>query len=105
MEENEYCKTVPTILTSMYVLERGELKKLKINREYDLLNRSINYMNHCDNYKCSSYCPVITIIKVLYNLINHKHIKDADIVTDNFKRYAKLKIAKCRMDYEKSTNI
>ena len=36
---------------------------------------------------------------MLYNLINHKHVKDADIVTENSKRYAKLKIAKCRMDY------
>ena len=38
MEEDGYCKTVPTMLSSMDVLESGELKKLKINREYDLLN-------------------------------------------------------------------
>ena len=34
MEEDGYCKTVPTMLTSMDFLESGELKKLKINREY-----------------------------------------------------------------------
>ena len=62
-EEDGYCKTVPTMLTSMDVLESGELKKLKINRDYDLLIRSINYMNHCGTHKCSSYCRVITIIK------------------------------------------
>ena len=53
-EEDGYCKTVPTILTFMDVLENGELKKLKINREYDFLNCSINYMNHCGAHKCSS---------------------------------------------------
>ena len=66
----------------MDVLESGELKKLKINREYDFLNCSINYMNHCGAHKGSSYCLVITIITVLYNIINHKHLKDADIVTE-----------------------
>ena len=32
MEEDGYCKTVPTILTSMDDLKSGESKKLKINR-------------------------------------------------------------------------
>ena len=86
----------------MDVLESGELKKLKINREYDLLNRSINYKNHCGTHECSSYYLVITIITVLYNIINHKHVKDADIVIENSKCYAKLKIAKCRMSYGKT---
>ena len=72
-------------------------KKLKINREYDLLNRSISYMNNCGTHKCSSYFLVMTIITVLYNLINHTPVKDADIVTENSIRYAKLKITKCRM--------
>ena len=101
MEEDGYCKTDPTMLSSMDVLESGELKKLKINREYDLLNRSINYYNHCGTHKCSSYCLVITIITVLYNIINHKHVKDADIITENSKRYVKLKISKCRMNFGK----
>ena len=39
---------------------------------------------------------------MIYNIINHKRIKDADIVTKNSKRYAKLKISKCRMDYGKA---
>ena len=59
-------------------------------------------MNHCGTHKCSSYCLVMTIITVLYNIINHKHVKDADIVIENSKRNAKLKIAKYRMDYGKA---
>ena len=55
IEEDGYCMTIPAILTSMDILESGELKEQKINREYDLLNRSINYMNHCGTNKCSSY--------------------------------------------------
>ena len=89
----------------MDALESGKLKKLKINREYDLLNRSINYYNHYGTHKCSSYCLVITIIAVLYSIVNHKHIKDTDIITANSKRYAKLKIAKCRMKYGKTRII
>ena len=100
MEEDGYYKTVSTMLASMDVLESGGLKKMKINREYDLLNRSINYKNHCGTDECSSYY-LVTIITVLYNIINHKHFKDADIVIENFKCYAKLKIAKCRMSYGK----
>ena len=42
MEEDIYCKTVPTMLSSMDILESGKLKKLKINREYDWLDRFIN---------------------------------------------------------------
>ena len=34
-------------------LDVTELKKLKINREDDLLNRDINYINHCGTHKCS----------------------------------------------------
>ena len=35
---------------------------------------------------------VIAIIKLLYNIINHKHVQDADIVTENSIRYAKWKL-------------
>ena len=59
-------------------------------------------MNHCGTHKYSSYCPVITIMKVLHNIYKYKHVKDADIVTANFIPYAKLKIPKCRMDYGKA---
>ena len=90
MEEDGYCKTVPTILISVDVLQSGELKRLKINRECDLVNSSINYMNHCDIHNCSCNCLLIPIIKVLYNRIKHKHIKDADIVTETSIHYAKL---------------
>ena len=49
-------------------------------------------MNHCTTNKCSSYCLVITIITVLYNIINHRHVKDADVLTENSKHYVKLKL-------------
>ena len=101
MEEDGYCKTDPTMLSSMDVLESGELKKLKINREYDLLNRSVNYYNHCGTHKCSGYCSVISIMKVLYNKEKHQHVKDADIVIENNKTYVKLKISNCRMNFGK----
>ena len=47
-------------------------------------------MNHCGSHKYRSYCHRITIIKVLYNILNHNHVKDADIVTENLIRHIKL---------------
>ena len=100
-EEDVYSKTVPTKLTYMDDLESGELKKLNIIREYGILNRSINIMNHCGTHKLSSHCRVINIMKVLYNIVKHKHVKIADIVTENYIRYAKLKIAECKIRFGK----
>ena len=66
---------------------------MKSNREYDLLNRSINYYNHCGTYKCSRYCTDTSIIKVVYNKEKHQHIYKANIVTENNKSYTKLNIS------------
>ena len=44
-------------------------------------------MNHCGTHKCSSYCTVTSIMKVLYNKEKHQHVKDADIVIENNKTY------------------
>ena len=101
IEGDEYSKTFPTMLSSMDVLESGELEKLKINREYDFLNRSINYINHCGIHKCSSYCTVISIMKVLHNKEKHQYVKDTDVVTENNKIHTKLKCSYCRMIYDK----
>ena len=92
MEKDGYSKTVPIKLTSMDILESGEFKKQKINREYNFLNRSINIMNHCYTHTCSSYCLVITVIKVLYNIVKYKHVKD---VHNNRKCYTLYKIENC----------
>ena len=58
-------------------------------------------MNHCGTHKCSSYCTVISIMKVLYNKEKHQHVKDANIVIENIKIYVKSKIAHCRMNFGK----
>ena len=54
MEEDEYPSTSDLMLSSINVLDSAELKKLKINREDNLLNRAINYINHCGTHKCST---------------------------------------------------
>ena len=64
-----------------------------------MLNRSTSTNNHCGAHTCSRYYHAITNMKVLYNKSKHKHVKDSDIVTENYIRYTKLKIAKCRMNY------
>ena len=89
------------MLSSIDVLESGELKKLKITRENDLLNRSINIMNHCGTHKCSSYCSVSSTMKVLFNKEKHKHVKEIDKIFENNKVYARLKISNCRMNFGK----
>ena len=101
MEEDGYCNTVPTMLSSTDVLESEELKKLKITRENDLLNRSINIMNHCGTNKCSSYCSVSSTMKVLFNKEKHKHVKEIDKIFENNKVNARLKVSNCRMNFGK----
>ena len=58
-------------------------------------------MNHCVTHKCSSYCTVISIMKVVSNKEKHQYVKDADIVIENIKTYVKLKISHCRMKFGK----
>ena len=45
-------------------LDVTELKKLKINREDDLLNRDINYINNCGTHKSSKYCHLVSLRNV-----------------------------------------
>ena len=80
------------MLSSMNILDRVELKKLKINREYNLLNYSVNIMYRCGTHKCSRNFHIITIMKVLYDKLKHAHVKYADIVTANSIRYTKPKM-------------
>ena len=79
MEEDGYPSTSKSMLSSTNVLNTAELKKLKINREDDLLNRAIHYINHCGTHKCSKYCHVISFKNVKYNQKKHKHHTEDDI--------------------------
>ena len=101
MEEDGYCRTISTMLSSVDVLKSGELKKLKINREYDFLIRSINYMNYCGTHKCSSHCTMPSIIEVLYNKETQQYIDKANIVTENNKSHVELKNSHRRMTFGK----
>ena len=60
--------------------------------------------NYCGNHKCSNYCHIITIMKGLYHILKQNNVKDTDILNENLIRYAKLKTAKCRMDFGKLQN-
>ena len=70
IEQDGYSKTVPTMLTSMNVLESSELKKLKIYRKYYVSNGLFNIIYHCDTHKCSSHYLIITNLKVLHMNMN-----------------------------------
>ena len=59
MDEDGYPSTSDLMLLSINVLDSAKLKKLKINRKDNLLNRAINYINHCGTCKCSKYCHLV----------------------------------------------
>ena len=80
------------MLSSMNILDRVEIKKLQINREYNLLNRSVNFMYRCGTHTCSRHFRIISIMKVLYDKLKHTYVKHADIVTANSIRYTKPKM-------------
>ena len=67
MKEDGYPSTSDIMLSSINVLDSAELKKLKINREDDLLNRAINYINHCGTHKFSKYCHLVSLRNIIYN--------------------------------------
>ena len=71
MEEDEYLSTSDPMLSSINFLDSAELKKLKINREDNSLNRAINYINHCGTHKCSKYCHLVSLRNVIYNKNKH----------------------------------
>ena len=101
MEEDGYPSTSKSMLSSTNVLNTDELKKLKINREDDLLNRAINYINYCGTHKCSKYCHVISFKNVKYNQKKHKHLTEDDIYSVNGDKFARIKVIDCRMKFGK----
>ena len=101
MLKDGYPPTSKDMLSSLNVLKISELKKIKSSREEDLLNRSINYLNHCGTHKCSNYCHVISSRTVKYNKDKHKHIKEDDIFNENGVMFARIKVTECRMKFGK----
>ena len=101
MEEDGYPSTSDHMLSSINVLDSAELKKLKINREENLLNRAINYINHCGTHKCSKYCHLVALRNVKYNKNKHKDVKEDDIFSKDGDMFARIKVIECRMKFGK----
>ena len=89
------------MLSSKNVLDSAELKKLKINRKDNLLNRAINYINHCGTHKCSKYCHLVALRNVIYNNKKHKDVKEDDIFSKDGDIFARIKVIECRMKFGK----
>ncbi len=80
--EDGYRKTSAQMITSKDVLESEELKKLKVTREDDLLNRRVNMTNHCGTHKCSDYCLIaVTRSAVLEERANVVEIPGQETTT------------------------
>ena len=76
------------------------MKNLKINREDDLYNRAINYMNHCGTHKYSKYCHLVSLRNVIYNKNKHKKVKEDDIFSKDVD-FARIKVIVCRIKFGK----
>ena len=97
MEEDGYVSISDLIMSSKNVLDSAELKKLKINREDELLNRAINYINHCDTHKYSKYCHLVALRNVIHNKKKHKDVKEDDIFSKGGDMFVRIKVIECRM--------
>ena len=101
MEENGYPSTSDFMLSSINILDNAEMKKLRINREDDLLKRAINYINHCGTHKYSRYCHLVSLRNVIYNKKKHKDVKEDDIFSKDSDMFARIKVIECRMKFGK----
>ena len=77
------------------------MKRLKINREDDILNRAINYINHRGTHKYSTYCHLVLLRNIIYNKKKHKYVKKDDIFSKDGDMFARIKIIECRMKFGK----
>ena len=80
------------MLSSINVLDSAELKKLKINREDYLLNRAINYINHCGTHKYSKYCHLVSLRNAIDNKKKYKNVKEDDIFSKGSDMLARIKV-------------
>ena len=61
MEEDGYPSISDSMLSSINVLDSDKLKEIKMNKEDDLLNRALNYINYCGTHKFSKYCHLVSL--------------------------------------------
>ena len=64
------------MLSARDILDRGELKKPKWERETDLFHRRVNVDNHCRCHCCSDYCLKYKKVATAYDEAKHKDVPE-----------------------------
>ena len=86
--------------SSSVVIEKGELKHPKHERENDLFERLVNITNHARTHKCSLYCWRPKKFSQKYDEKKHKKIKAEDrYVNKEGEECVLIVINECRMGY------
>ena len=86
---------------SQDVLDKRELKELKLSKEGDLLNRIVNISNHCLSHKFSGCCLKGTQLFKVYIITAHGDIPQDQQYILNSIEYVKCIIKECMMKYGK----
>ncbi len=103
LRSDGYRETCSGMQASTDVLERKELKRLKVNRENDLVQRQLNMMNHCGTHRCSGYCLQEKPFYVNYDPTIHTDTAPEDrIVTLDGTEKVRIKVHECRHRFGKA---
>ena len=93
------------MLSKSDVLDRRELKRMKLDREDDLHAQRVNIQIHCMDHHCSAYCWVPVKVRVRYNPELHtednKNVVSREKNEDGDTTHAMLIMYQCRMGFGK----
>ena len=79
LEDDNYRTTMKGMSSSSDVIEKGELKFPKHERENELFERLVNITNHARTHKCSAYCWNPKKVSQKYDEEKHKKVKTKDL--------------------------
>jgi hypothetical protein len=99
--KQQYRSGTTGMLSSNDVLDRRELKHLKIHRENDSLSRRINITNHCLTHKCSRYCWKEKCTAEHYDASKHseEQLEKDSFIDDKGNTMIRIVTHECRMGF------
>ena len=100
LEKYNYRETMKYMQSSLDIIEKGELKCPKHERESEVFERLVNITNHARTHKCSAYCWKPKKLSQKYDEKKHKKVKAEDrYVNKEGEECVLIVINECQMGY------
>ena len=90
--------------SSVDVISKHEIRKVKCCKETDLFDRQVNMVNHVLTHKCSSYCLKEKKIAMLFDPSKHRE-DDTNRFTANNRQMINIIEYICRMKFGTEKNM